>query len=343
MNLLTKTVVPDNTSIPFCEHGGCLAKLPGLELVGLVDGARALSNTIEQMPAASAPEDAAIVEVGGVKLLLTTDFGPLVGVDGFIAGKIAALHALSDIYVMGGKPTHALITFVVARSATNQQAQSILAGVFAACASENVVAAGGHTIVGEDFLVGLAALGIAPASGEVPKQACRDGDVLMVSKPFGTSMTVRSVFHGILGRDSLEEAIDVMTLSNGPAASAAAAVGVHAMTDVTGFGLLGHLSEMLRPDQGATIDLSQIPLLESVVNLNPVAAHTQFTSANLEYARRRHKLILGTQNIRQLALLDPQTNGAVLVAVASDKQFVMREHGFRAIGFVNNSGNIQIK
>jgi selenide, water dikinase len=331
-------------SVPFCEHGGCLAKLPGLDLIGLVDGAKALSETHDLVPSAEAPEDAAVLEINGTTLLMTTDFGPLVGVDGFSAGRIAALHALSDIYVMGGHPSHALITFVVARSASKEQAQAVLGGVFSACASEGVVASGGHTIVGEEFLIGLSVLGRAPDGGCIRKQNCRDGDILMVSKPAGTAMATRAVYHNLLGPDTLSQAISVMTQSNRPAAQAAAQVGVSALTDVTGFGLLGHLSEMLAPNQGASIKAIDVPTLPCIQELNASFANTTFTNGNLEYARRRHKLTLGaSSSLQTMALLDPQTNGAVIAAVAADRAGALESSGFHAIGAVNTSGEILVQ
>jgi selenide, water dikinase len=331
-------------SVPFCEHGGCLAKLPGLDLIGLVEGAKILSESDSLVASAESPEDAAVVQVNGTTLLMTTDFGPLVGVDGFAAGKIAALHALSDVYVMGGVPTHALITFVVARTASREQAKTVLAGVFAACASEGVVASGGHTIVGEEFLVGLSVLGHAPGNGFIRKRNCRDGDVLMVSKPAGTAMATRAVYHRLLGSETMSEAVAVMTKSNGPAARAAADAGASAVTDVTGFGLLGHLSEMLAGDQGAQIRIADVPTLSSIRELSPSFANTSFTSGNLDYARRRHRVKIGTfASLAAMTLLDPQTNGAVIAALAPDRAQGLERSGFRAIGVVNSSGEISVQ
>ncbi len=329
--------------ISMCERGGCLAKVSGSDLIRLVNGAHLIAGDFEPVTTAENPEDAAVVQIDDKTLLLSTDIGPLVGVDGYIAGKIAALHALSDIYVMGGIPTHALVTFVISKTDSNLQAQAVLGGVFSACKSEGVEVSGGHTIKSEESLVGLSVLGKAPESGYIAKCSCESGDVLMVSKPIGTGIALRAVFHGMLGEEALEESISIMTTSNKEAAQAAFSVSVHALTDVTGFGLLGHLSEMLGSEHGADIFLSEVPILSSISQLSHIGIKTSFILDNLEYTKRKHKVKLNISSISELALVDPQTNGAVLVSVNEEKVGKLESYGFKKIGIVNDTKNIVVK
>ena len=184
-----------NISIAQCESGGCLAKIPGLELISLIDNIKDIIRT-SSSASASAPEDAAIIELNGQNILFTTDIGPIVGTDAFIGGKIAALHAISDIYVMGGSPTHALLTSIVPKTSTYEQRQALLKGVFVACENEGVNIVGGHSIFGDNFLIGLSVIG--KTEGNIlRKQSAKEGDAILISKPIGTGLAARALFEGV--------------------------------------------------------------------------------------------------------------------------------------------------
>jgi selenide,water dikinase len=323
------------------ESGGCLAKYPGRNLIELVREADNISGCPD-IASLWMPEDASVIKYGDDNLLLTTDMAPLVGVDCFLAGKIAVLHALSDIYAMGGRPLHVLVNLVIARATSEQQSTALLAGIFEACREESVLVAGGHTLLSEEFLVGISVLGSMQGKQPIKKQNCLSGDILLLSKPLGTGLAARGLFLGEIEEAEFSEAMNMMLISNRHSVSAAQGmVNIHAMTDVTGFGLLGHLSEMLRPEQGAIIDFARLPIISCVNSLFLHAYGTGITQENLRYAGREHKLSFTPQNDCPLILLDPQTNGAILVAVAPSDALPLEQAGWTPIGKVNDEGTIR--
>lgn len=333
----------DCITITQCESGGCLAKIPGLELINLIDNAKEFAQTTLSNASALAPEDAAIIDINGQSYLFTTDIGPLVGIDAFKGGKIAAFHALSDIYVMGGKPTHALLTLIVPKTATPEQKQAVLGGVFSACEAEGVNIVGGHSIFGDTFLIGLSIIGTSTGPTILKKQNCKSGDALMISKPLGTGLAARGLFLGELKEEDFSEALDVMLTSNRHHAEMALKAEVNALTDITGFGLLGHLSEMLQEEQGAVIEASSIPRLNTLTKIYMNGMDTIYTAANMQYSRRVHPIELNVSTEQSLLLFDPQTNGPVMASADKSHIKSLEKCGFTVIGEVTDCKKIIIK
>lgn len=329
-------------SITQCESGGCLAKIPGMELISLIDNIKEITHS-SSSASASTPEDAAIIELNGQSLLFTTDIGPIVGTDALIGGKIAALHAISDIYVMGGTPTHALLTLIVPKTSTYEQRQALLKGVFTACENEGVNVVGGHSIFGDNFLVGLSVIGNPNGKKILRKQNAQEGDAILISKPIGTGLAARALFMGEISEADFLEALQIMQESNKNAAKTAINIQVNALTDITGFGVIGHLSEMLRPDQGAIIDITRIPKLQVLEKIYLDGMDTIYTAANMQYARRDHSLKFNVEKAQYIPLLDPQTNGPLLASASIDKVGELEKSGFVKIGTVTSGNNIIIE
>lgn len=321
------------------ERCGCQAKLAGSELQGLLRDAR--SAVSADGPPVPVFEDCAVLDASAERLLATTDFGPLVGPDLVRAGRIAAAHALSDVYAVGGRPREALAMLIVDQRLPRRAASDVLAGMLATCRGEDVRLVGGHTVVGSEAMAGLSVIGVA--SGPLlRKDGARPGDALLLSKPLGLGMVVRAYRAGALDDAALEPALAVMQTSNREAARSAAEAGVRAATDVTGFGLLGHLAEMLAGERlGAIVDLGAVPVLDAARRLPGHYAHSAWIDDNLSYCRRSIKLV-GGDRARVAPLLDPQTSGGLLVAVAPAGVQRLQAAGFARIGEVTDGPALEL-
>jgi selenide, water dikinase len=327
-----------------CARGGCQSKVAGQKVAEMLE--RALKSVHPgQSPVnpAAQPEDCAHVTWNDESLLLTTDLNPLVGPRPFDAGRIAAYHALSDVYARGGLPVYALDTLVVNPDLPPVYTDAALAGVVTACDEAGVEIIGGQTIEGPEMMVGMTVVG-APRSGRLlGKVGAKAAELLYLSKPLGIGLLVRAYQLGILGEDELDEALNVATTSNERASLAALEAGVSASTDVTGFGLLGHLSEMLTGGLGAQLRLSSLPVLSSLAGLPHGVGDTPFIRANLDYTTGRIRLT-GVTDLSLLTIpLDPQTNGGLLVSASESAAPMLADVGFVAVGEVTCSGEIEVK
>lgn len=315
---------------------GCQAKVGGAEL-------RA---TLRSVPgiAQSEPEDCATLAVDASHpLLATVDFGPLVGPDPARAGRIAAFHAMSDVWAMGGAPNHALVMAVKDPKLPDDVLARTLSGVTSACAEEGVVVVGGHTSVGDEALIGLVILGSASVR-PLKKSTPRTGDAVVLSKGLGTGMMLRAYLHGQVSLTALEPALRVMDCSNRAASAALLAADASAVTDITGFGLLGHAAEMLAPESlGMWIDLKSVPTVEGVSALPPSYAHSSFIAQNFDYARSLVRLRGGTQRQALAPLLDPQTSGGLLAAVPTSEVPRLQSVGFHHIGGIVDLPELEIR
>ncbi len=321
-------------------RGGCQCKLGGLDLERLLE--TALPRPEKHLTGALKPrfEDSAVFEHGLTRLLATTDLAPLVGVDLVAAGRIAALHAMSDIFASGGVPKWALVTLVLSASDPLEHAEDVLSGIGIECAQHGVAILGGQTIIGSETLAGLTVLGV-PSNGRIlRKGGASDGNVLLMSKPIGTGLVLRGYKLGLLDDTALTSAIEVMSQSNAAASAAALRADVLCCTDISGFGLLGHLSEMLAPQLGATIHLAAVPQLPSVVNVPALAAETAWIDNNRVYANANRRLVSTVEQYRLAALFDPQTNGGLLVAARPESVQALVSAGFSPIGHVTSQDTI---
>jgi len=336
---ITKRVVLERSEMS--ERCGCMAKLDGVTLGRVVSGAFASASN-PRGETVSRPEDCAVLPAMAGQVLSSVDFGPLVGPDLYRSGRIAAVHGLSDIYAMGGRPRAALAMLVVDPSQPERAATDVLEGILASCAADEVEVLGGHTIVGQEALAGVSVVGEV---GErlLYKQGAKAGERLLLSKPVGAGLALRAYRHGLLELADLEPALRSMEASNRVASRCAIEAEVRAATDVTGYGLLGHLAEMLATEGlGAKVSLGNVPILEAAVSLPKLFARSRWMEANLEYCRGLTRLsgVLDRELISPL--LDPQTSGGLLLAAPAERVEQLCRVGFHAIGVVTKQSGLEV-
>ena len=263
-------------------------------------------------------DDAAVYDMGnGTALISTVDFFTPIVDDAFTYGQIAATNALSDVYAMGGKPFMAIaILGLPVEKLPTAIAQQIIAGGKAACAKAGVVLAGGHTIDAPEPFFGLAVNGLVPVSNLKQNSTAQPGDVLFLTKPLGTGALATALKRSLLSAGDIQPAIDAMCTLNTFGEVLGAQTYVHALTDVTGFGLIGHLIEMCEGSGlSAEIEYSKVPLLPGVKDLATKFVYADNTMRNWKAYESKVQGI-GSESL--LTLCDPQTSGGLLVAVAPD-------------------------
>jgi selenide,water dikinase len=264
-------------------------------------------------------------------LVQTVDFFTPVVDDPFLFGQIAAANALSDVYAMGARPVLALALAAFPMSVLPPSAlEEILRGGAEKVLEAGAVVGGGHSIDHDIPLYGLAASGLAAEDRVVRNVGARPGDALVLTKPLGIGVTVcagradslagesvAGLFHRrLLSDDALDEAIRAMVALNRPASEAMAGRAVHAATDVTGYGLLGHAFEMAE-GSGVTAEfsVSKIPLLSQARRLAEKGIAPGGSRANFRNLRPRTEIGEGVSEDDLLLLCDAQTSGGLLVSL----------------------------
>lgn len=322
--------------------GGCLAKLSALQLNRILQSSFAATFGSAQSNPMADPEDCAILNTAGQIIMATVDMAALVADDPIISGRIAALHAMSDIYASGGDPRWALVELVVNVEHELEQTEKIMTGVLQACLKEGVQVVGGHTTLGAETLVGLTVLGIPKSRVILRKKGAIEGEQLFLSKPLGVGLVGRAAAMNIASNESIAHAIAVMECSNSVASAIAVSTGVSASTDISGFGLLGHLSEMLGPGLGAQLQITSIPVLEGVRHLDSAIYDGGCLRENLIYVEQKRR-IKGTVARNDMAiLLDPQTNGGLLVSASPSAGAELQANGFSWVGSIAGSEIIEL-
>ncbi len=311
--------------IPEMECGGCAAK------VGPSPLRAALARLAAPPPDASvrlglaAADDAAAFEVPGGDLVLATidAFRAFVD-DPWLVGRVAAVNAVSDLLAKGARPRHALALVTVPRGtpAQNEEAlYQVLAGVRAALDPLGISLVGGHSTAGPELFVGLSVTGDAAPGGRILGiDGLSPGDRLVLTKPLGTGVLLAADARGLAPGRWIEAATASMLRDNAGAAALALEQGASACTDVSGFGLAGHLDEMLSSSGvGAEIDLSSLPLLPGALDLTRRGLRSSFFAQNA--SRRNIVLKSGAALDASLEalLFDPQTSGGLLVGIESSR------------------------
>ena len=270
-------------------------------------------------------DDAAVYRLNDEQALVaTTDFFMPIVDDPFDFGRIAAANALSDIYAMGGRPILALaILGMPLGKIAPQTVRKILAGGTAICSEAGIPVAGGHSIDAPEPIYGLVAIGLVRPDRVLRNSGAQSGDVLILSKALGVGVISAALKSGKLeadvSRTIYATLVDSTTRLNAVGHSLATIEQVHAMTDVTGFGLLGHGLEMCRGAKlKAQIQFDALPLLERVADLARVPYRTG--AANRNWASYGEEVALGPHlaDWQRDVMCDPQTSGGLLVAVAPD-------------------------
>jgi selenide,water dikinase len=293
---------------------GCGAKVGGDPLLAALQSVRTVYPQ-HCLPAGANSQDVALV--GDVRHLVQSIDGlRALDRDEYTMGRLAAQHALSDVFASGARAHSALalITLPYASPAIQQRdLEQVLLGALREFSEANCVLLGGHSMQSEELQIAFAVNGVL-SSGRAPdKRGARADDQLILCKPLGTGVIYAA--HMQLradGRD-VQTAMGYMLQSNSSAARIAREHKASAMTDVTGFGLLGHLSEMLSPDTGACIELAALPLLHGAFELAQAGIHSTLLPANISMVSERvHGL---TDPAWRHLLFDPQTGGGLLLAV----------------------------
>ena len=325
--------------------GGCGCKIAPGVLSEILKNTARMPLPPELMVGIETADDAAVYRLNDEQALVaTTDFFMPIVDDPYDFGRIAATNAISDVYAMGGKPILALalvgMPINVLSTATIGR---ILDGGEAVCREAGIPVAGGHTIDSVEPIYGLVALGLVDPSLVKKNAGAQPGDVLVLGKPLGVGIMSAALKKGALGTEGYAAMIAATTKLNTPGPDLAALPGVHALTDVTGFGLAGHALEMARgAGYDVHLDWAAVPLLPGVAALVEQGFVTGASGRN--WASYGAEVVLpdGFAPQARSLLTDPQTAGGLLVACAPETVGevlgVFAAHGFDAAAVVGGVG-----
>ena len=317
-------------SIPLtslARSAGCAAK------IGQAD----LRAALARLPAGDDPrvlighgtsDDAAVLRLtDDLALVETVDVFPPIVDDPYDYGRIAAANALSDIYAMGAAPLNALsfVAWPVDTLGTEPLAR-VFEGAAAICGEAGIAISGGHSIIDEEPKFGLFVTGTVHPGRIVANSGAQAGDALVLTKAIGTGVLTTAVKRGRLSREGLAPAVRSMTTLNRAAADAMCAVGASAATDITGFGLLGHLGNVLRASSvasgaalGATLFHDEVPLFDGVAEFLEAGLCPGGTRRNLDFAAPATRFAARLAEPQRLLMADAQTSGGLLIAVSPRK------------------------
>jgi selenide, water dikinase len=315
----------------FSHGAGCGCKLGPDQLREVMGSLRLPDVPPEVMVGLDTGDDATVWQLDDDRALVATlDFFTPIVDDPYDWGRIAATNAMSDVYAMGGTPFLALniVAWPVDDLPLGMLA-SVLQGGVEAASKAGVAVLGGHSITDPEPKYGMVALGFVHPDRMVSNAGAEPGDTLFLTKPLGLGMISTAVKRGVATDEQLRVAVETMTTSNADAAAAMIEAGAHAATDVTGFGLLGHLQKLLAASGvGATIHASAVPLLPGVLELaqtDVVAGGTKRNHASVNPLTDWGDCTLP----EQLVLADAQTSGGLLVATPDPDRMrsCLRDHG----------------
>jgi selenide, water dikinase len=331
--------------------GGCAAKVGPEPLAAALSRLPAPIASPDVVTGLDAPDDAAVIRWNkGAALAQTVDQFRAFIDDAHLFGRIAANHALNDIHAMGGSPHHALALASLPHGRAEKVAEELfqlLSGARQVLDMAGCALVGGHSSEGETLALGLALTGKLDGAA-ITKRGARPGDRLILTKALGSGIVFAADMRASAPAATVEAMLAEMLISNAAAARILRDAGARAMTDVSGFGLVGHLGEMLWKGGGAILQREAVPLSAGVLRL----AEKGFASSLLPENRRpiRHLAEPGAVPEAWLALLfDPQTAGGLLAAVCGDKAdallATLRASGYphaASIGTVTNGGGIAL-
>lgn len=296
-------------------------------------------------------DDAAALDIGnGMALISTTDFFMPIVDDPYDFGRIAAANAISDVYAMGGKPVLAIgILGWPVDKLPVEAARKVIEGGRSICAEAGISLAGGHSIDSPEPIFGLAVNGLVPIPNLKMNNTARENDLLYLTKPLGVGILTTAEKKGLLKPEHKNIAARQMMRLNKVGEAFGSLTAVSALTDVTGFGLLGHLAEMAEGSNvSAEIDASKIPLITPDLNYY-LDRKSIPGGTNRNWDSYGHKIRVSDMNTRAI-LADPQTSGGLLIAVdpaeKSTVEDVLREYGLEGhtspIGKVVSKGEFVV-
>ena len=337
MNAPTSAIATEPRLTSLSHGGGCGCKIAPGVLSDILKGTAAMPMPKALLVGIETADDAAVYQLNDEQALIaTTDFFMPIVDDPYEFGRIAATNAISDVYAMGGAPIMALalVGMPIAVLST-ETIGKILQGGQDVCRAAGIPIAGGHTIDSVEPIYGLVAMGLIHPKRVKRNADAQVGDRLILGKPLGVGVLSASLKKDALPAEGYAQMIANTTQLNTPGPDLAQLDGVHALTDITGFGLAGHALEMARGSNTTVqIHMARVPLITGVREL---AAQGMVTGASgRNWAAYGHEVRLGAglQPVDQALLSDPQTSGGLLVACApeavADVLAIFERHGFAA-------------
>lgn len=305
----------------FSHGGGCGCKIAPGVLSEILKSAKGLPIPKELMVGIETSDDAAVYRLNDHQALIaTTDFFMPIVDDPFDFGRIAATNAISDVYAMGGTPIMALALLAMpVNQLSVVEIGKIIQGGESICEAAGIPIAGGHTIDSVEPIYGLVALGLAHPEHIKRNSDAKVGDKLILGKPIGVGILSAALKKGALDQAGYGEMMRYTTMLNKPGIALGQLTGVHAMTDVTGFGLLGHALEIAR-GSGLTIQLnaSAIPIIHDVQALISKGYVTGASQRNWAGYGESVRFLSSHHDTLQALLTDPQTSGGLLVSCSAE-------------------------
>lgn len=303
--------------------GGCAAKYPAARLEELLRGlvpVEAENLLVGLTPA----DDAVVYKLDDERaIVFTLDFFPPLVDDPALYGRIAATNALNDVFAMGGVPLLALSIAAFPESLPNETLAAIFGAADEQVRAAGGILAGGHTLRDDEPKYGLAVVGTVHPEGFWPKSGARPGDALFLTKPLGTGLLLHAAREGRRHEEGLAAATASMTTLSRDAADALRPFSPHAVTDVTGFGLLGHAHEMAeRSGVRIELDVDALPLFPGALEAAAAGVRTGGDSRNRDFASAHVEADAVADDLLALAY-DPQTSGGLLIALPADKSTVL--------------------
>lgn len=307
------------TAAPQPRCAGCGGKVGSTVLARVL--ARLAPTSSERVRLGLAtPDDAALIAVGrGGLVTATTDFFTAFVDDPYLVGRVAALHAASDLWAMGSRPLAALALATIPAGPAAKQEEllsELLAGGLVELRAMGADLVGGHTIEGAELTVGFTMLGDPPEGPPRTKAGLRPGDALLLTKPLGTGVLLAAQMQARCRAEWFAALEASLLRSNGPWVERLSALDVTGLTDVTGFGLAGHLGEMLSASRvSAEVELARLPLLPGAAELLAAGWHSTLAPANRDWERLIEAPPSARERPAYRAIFDPQTSGGLLVGV----------------------------
>ncbi len=331
----------------YSHGGGCGCKISPTQLRQILQDIPLLSSDPKLLVGAETSDDAAVYQISETQaLVLTTDFFMPIVDDPVDFGRIAATNALSDVYAMGGSPILALAVLGMPVNTLPMEAiQGIMRGGSQVCGAAGIPLAGGHSIDSPEPIFGLVVAGLVDPAQVRRNATAQVGDVLILTKPLGIGIMTTALKKGQLSSSGYEQVLTVMTQLNQVGSQLSQDPGVHAMTDVTGFGLLGHLLEVCRGSGlGAVVEYGQVPIMPEAVSLAQSGLFPGAARRNWQgYAQVQADQLPDWQ---KLILADPQTSGGLLLAVDPDSvnavMALLRQEGFGQAGIIGRCVEAEI-
>ncbi len=320
----------------FSRGAGCGCKIAPAVLQEIIKSDSPVFSDQKLLVGNSSNDDAAVYDLGNDQLLIaTTDFFMPIVDDAYDFGCIAAANAISDVYAMGGKPILALaILGWPIDKIPAAEAQRALDGARSVCTKAGIALAGGHSIDSAEPFLGLAVNGIVGKKQLKQNNTAKAGDVLFLTAPLGTGILATAQKRALIAQEHYSQLLTHLTRVNTIGAQLSACEGINAMTDVTGFGLAGHLTEMAQGSGlSAEINYSALRLLDGVKGYLAQRSIPDATYRNWNAYSNGIQFADDVDIMEAFSLLpDPQTNGGLLIAVSPDRvdevQTILKENGF---------------